>query len=299
MAASIFFAEISHKRSGDLSLLLRRRTMLALHQHIRLLSLGLLIGLFAAPLQAAEKAVTAPAPAVQLEPRALEVLQAMSAKLAGSQGMSFTAITTYEKPSRLGPPLAYSTVAQVDVQRPDHLRVMTSGDGPATEFYYDGKRAYAFAPTENLLAQADAPPTIDATLEAAYQRAAIYFPFTDVIVANPYEDLTRDMRLAFFIGQSTVIGDTTTDVIAYANDIVFVQAWIGAQDKLPRMLRAVFRDDPSQSRHQVAFSDWKLASALSVDNFKPEHIDKARQIEFAPPPDMRPPVGVKPLQVKP
>eukprot|EP01030_Chromulinospumella_sphaerica_P005751 gene5751-5627_t len=193
--------------------------------------------------------------------------------------MSFTAITTYEKPSRLGPPLAYSTVAQVDVQRPDHLRVMTSGDGPATEFYYDGKRAYAFAPTENLLAQADAPPTIDATLEAAYQSAAIYFPFTDVIVANPYEDLTRDMRLAFFIGQSTVIGDTTTDVIAYANDIVFVQAWIGAQDKLPRMLRAVFRDDPTQSRHQVAFSDWKLASALSVDNFKPEHIDKARQID--------------------
>jgi len=273
--------------------------MLALHQHVRLLSFGLLIGLCAAPMQAAETPTTAPALAVQLEPKALAVLQAMSAKLAGAQGMSFTAITTYEKPSRLGPPLAYSTVAQVNVQRPDHLRVMTSGDGPATEFYYDGKRAYAFAPTENLLAQADAPPTIDATLEAAYQRAAIYFPFTDVIVANPYQDLTRDMRLAFFIGQSTVIGDTTTDVIAYANDIVFVQAWIGAQDKLPRMLRAVFRDDPTQSRHQVAFSDWKLASALSADNFKPEHIDKARQIEFAPPPDMRAPVGAKPPQAKP
>src|SRR5690349_6321112 len=142
--------------------------MLALHQHVRLLSFGLLIGLCAAPMQAAETPTTAPALAVQLEPNALAVLQAMSAKLAGAQGMSFTAITTYEKPSRLGPPLAYSTVAQVNVQRPDHLRVMTSGDGPATEFYYDGKRAYAFAPTENLLAQADAPPTIDPTLEAAY-----------------------------------------------------------------------------------------------------------------------------------
>jgi hypothetical protein len=207
--------------------------------------------------------------------------------------MSFQAITTYEKPSRLGPPLAYNTVALVNVQRPNRLRVLTSGDGPATEFYYDGKQAYAYEPKQQLFAQAEAPPTIDATLEAAYQRAAIYFPFTDVIVANPYKDLERDMRLAFYIGQSTVVGDTTTDVIAYANDVVFVQAWIGAQDKLPRMLRAVFRDDPTQSRHQVAFTDWKLESSLSADFFKPEHIEDAHRIQFAPPPDLRAPQGVK------
>jgi hypothetical protein len=255
--------------------------------------LVLLISLFVASLHAAETPVDSRAE-IKLEPKALEVLKAMSAKLAGTQGMSFKAITTYEKPSRLGPPLAYSTVAQVNLQRPDHLRVLMSGDGPATEFYYDGKQAYAFAPKENLLAQAEAPSTIDATLEAAYQRAAIYFPFTDVIVANPYQDLSRDMRLAFYIGQSTVIGDTTTDVIAYTTDTVFVQAWIGAKDKLPRMLRAVFLDDPTQSRHQIAFSDWALSSALPAEFFKPQNIDQAQRIKFAPPPDMRAPDGVKP-----
>lgn len=267
-------------------------------QRVGLLSLGWVIGLFAGPLYAAQTPAV-DAPAVQLEPKALEVLKAMSARLAGAKGMSFKAITTYEKPSRLGPPLAYNTVALVNVQRPDRLRVLTSGDGPATEFYYDGKQAYAFEPKENLLAQAEAPPTIDATLEAAYQRAAIYFPFTDVIVADPYRDLQRDMRLAFYIGQSTVVGDTTTDVIAYANDVVFVQAWVGTQDKLPRMLRAVFRDDPTQSRHQVAFSDWKLGSALSADFFKPEHIENAHRIQFAPPPDLRAPEGVKAPVAKP
>jgi hypothetical protein len=259
---------------------------------LRLFAFGLVMILFIAPLSSAQTPAV-DAPKVTLEPKALEVLKAMSARLAGAQGMSFKAITTYEKPSRLGPPLAYNTVALVNVQRPDRLRVLTSGDGPATEFYYDGKQAYAFEPKENLLAQAEAPPTIDATLEAAYQRAAIYFPFTDVIVADPYKDLERDMRLAFYIGQSTVVGDTTTDVIAYANDVVFVQAWIGAQDRLPRMLRAVFRDDPTQSRHQVAFSDWRLGSALSADFFKPEHIENAHRIQFAPPPDLRAPQGVK------
>ena len=91
--------------------------------------------------------------------------------------MAFTAVISYESPSRLGPPLVYTTKSDVTLQRPDKLRVITSGDGPASEFYYDGKTMMAFAPAENHVAVADAPPTIDAALKAAYDSAAIYFPF--------------------------------------------------------------------------------------------------------------------------
>ena len=78
--------------------------------------------------------------------------------------MSFTAIVSYEGPSLLGPPLIYSTKSQVTLRRPNKLKVITFGDGPPSEFYYDGKTMMAFAPKENLVAVADAPPTIDATL---------------------------------------------------------------------------------------------------------------------------------------
>ena len=105
----------------------------------------------------------------------------------------------------------------------------------------------AFAPAENLVAVAEAPPTIDAALKAAYDSAAIYFPFTDVIVADPYKDIADGLILAFYIGQSQVVGGTTTDMVAYANNDVFVQIWIGAEDKLPRMVRAVYRADPARS----------------------------------------------------
>ena len=120
-----------------------------------------------------------------------------------------------------------------------------------------------------------------------------------MIVADPYQDLSRDLRVAFYVGQSTVVGDTTTDVIAYTSDSVFVQAWIGVQDKLPRRLRAVFLDDPTRSRHQVDFSDWKLQSAMPVDFFRPDHIETAHRIQFAPPPDLRAPQGVKEPVAKP
>ena len=75
--------------------------------------------------------------------------------------MSFTAVVSYESPSRLGPPLVYSTQSEVTVGRPDKLKVVTLGDGPASDFYYDGKTMTAFAPQEKLIAVADAPPTID------------------------------------------------------------------------------------------------------------------------------------------
>ena len=116
------------------------------------------------------------------------------------------------------------------------------GDGPASEFYYDGKTMMAYAPAENLVAVADAPPTIDAALKAAFDMAAIYFPFTDLLVADPYAALTDGAILAFYIGPSAVVGGTKTDMVAWANNDVFLQIWIGADDKLPRRIRAMYRD---------------------------------------------------------
>ena len=92
-----------------------------------------------------------------LEPKAIDLLKAMSARLASARTMTFTAVSTYESPSHIGPPLAYTTISEVTLQRPDKLRVMTPGDGPASEFYYDGKTMMAYMPAENLVAVAEAP----------------------------------------------------------------------------------------------------------------------------------------------
>ncbi len=236
---------------------------------------------------------------MELEPKAIEILKASCAKLADARAMSFTAVTTYENPSRLGTPLAYTTKSEVTLKRPDKLRVITLADGPASEFYYDGKAMVAFAPSENLVAIAGAPPTIDATLKEAYDSAAIYFPFTDLIVSDPYKDIADGLILAFYIGQSRVIGGTTTDMVAYANNDVFVQIWIGTEDKLPRMIRAVYRTDAARLRHQLEISNWQLDSAVTDDAFAPKKTAGATPMPFAHPKSKvaqvgKPPAGAKP-----
>jgi hypothetical protein len=199
----------------------------------------------------------APTPVVEpvLEPKALEILKAASDRLAAARTMSFTAVISYESPSLLGPPLVYTTTSEVTLQRPDKLRVLTPADGPASEFYYDGKTMMAFEPAANLVAVADAPPTLDAALKAAYDAAAIYFPFTDLIVADPYKGLADGLQYAFYIGQSRVVGGTTTDMVAIVNNWVFEQVWIGADDKLPRKVRPVFLADPARLRYEMELSN--------------------------------------------
>ena len=124
-----------------------------------------------------------------LETKAVDILKASSAKLAAAKAVSFTAVVSYESSSRLGPPLVYTAKSDVTMQRPNKLKVVTLGDGPATEFYYDGKVVMAYAPAEELVAVADAPATVDETLAAVYTSAAIYYPFEDVIVTDWYKDI--------------------------------------------------------------------------------------------------------------
>ncbi|HYX54000.1 MAG TPA: DUF2092 domain-containing protein [Candidatus Limnocylindrales bacterium] len=218
-----------------------------------------------------------------LEPRAIEVLKAASSKLASARNVSFTAVEVFETSSRHGHPLALTTRYEVAMQRPDKLRVLVAGDGPASEFYYNGKLMMALAPSEDLIAMTEAPPTIDATLEAAYKQAAIYFPFTDILVTDPYKDMQPGLKLAYYVGQSKVVGGTTTDIVAYVDQGVFLQMWVGAEDKLPRMIRAVYLDDPAQLRHQLEISNWQLDTELPEETFRTARAGTAKHIAFAHP----------------
>src|SRR5947209_19771645 len=247
----------------------------------------------------AAEASPAPEATPALEPKAIEILKAASSRLAAARTLKFTAVDFYESSSRHGHPLSVTTKSEVTLQRPDKLRVITSADGPASEFYYDGKKMMAYAPAENLVAVAEAPPTIDAALEAAYHSAAIYFTFTDLIVADPYKDMAEGLTLAYYIGQSRVVGATTTDMLAYVDKGVFVQIWIGAEDKLPRLLHAIYLDDPERLRHNLILSDCQLDAAIPADTFGSSKAASANPMPFAhphpePSPGAEPPAKGKP-----
>ena len=257
-----------------------------------------LLALCAAPLTAVAQS-TAPAASTTaeahpaIEPKAIEILKAASAALAGANTLSFTAIGTYERSARNGQPLYYSSVHQVTMQRPDKLRVITLGDGTPDEFYYDGKTMMAYVPGAELVAVADAPPTIDKLLDEAWEKAAIYFPFADVLASDPYAELSKSLKSAFYVGRSIAVGGVKTDMIALAGDEVAAEVWIGVDDHLLRMVRVVYAHEPANARYSTEYSNWKLGEPVDAKAFASEKAAKAKRIEFAPPGDATPPKDVK------
>lgn len=257
-----------------------------------------------APAKAAKPAKPKePAFKMVLEPKAMDLLRAMSDRIAKAKTVSFTATAGYEYPSKLGPPIVYTVRYDVTMQRPDRLRILMPGDGPASEFYYDGKTMMAYAPAENLVAVAPAPPTVEEALKVAYTNAALYFPFVDLLVDNPYAALTDGALLAFYIGPSGVVGGTKTDMVAWANKDVFLQIWIGSEDKLPRRVRATFAADPLQLRHELELSNWKLDGEVAPDTFTSAKAQAAPRIAFksptTAPPGMKPLVNMTPAKPAP
>ena len=97
----------------------------------------------------------------------------------------------------------------------------------------------------DLVAVADAPPTIDQLIDEAWDKAAIYFPFSDIIASNPYAELSKTLKSAFYVGRSIAVGGVATDMVAVGGDDVAAEIWIGVDDHLPRLIRAVYANEPA------------------------------------------------------
>jgi hypothetical protein len=275
-------------------------------RHLLALLLGATLAAGVAAQSAAPAAKAAPKkPAAQkapfkavLEPRAVELLKGMSQRLAAAKSLSFSAVASYEYPSRLGPPIVYSLRYDVALQRPNLLRVIVPGDGPATEFLWDGKEMVAFAPAENLVAVASAPATLEAALKQAFDTAAIYFPFTDLLLPDPYAAISPGAVTAFVVGPSAIVGGVKTEMIVWANNDVFLQLWIGSDDKLPRRIRAQFRADPKGLRHDLELRDWQLDGPLPAEHFSTAKAKAGQPMAFAVP-GRKVPVGARPIALQP
>ena len=241
-----------------------------------------------APAQTAP-AQSATAKAPQLEPKALEILKAMSAKLASAKTIGFTVTTAFDQPGVNNQPILYGTKSEVALARPNRFAVVTLGDGPRSAFYYNGKDMVVALPDQNLVAVADAPGSVEDMLEQAFVKAGIYFPWVDLIVANPYAEIEKGLKTAFYIGQSKIIGNTVTDMVAFQNENVMVQMWIGAKDRLPRMVAIVPVEAGQRGRQMLQFANWTLDKSIPSARFESKERKTARKIDFAKPETLQKP----------
>jgi len=228
-----------------------------------------------------DKAVEQATPAQEIkDQRALKLLKDMSDTLAGARTLKFKTRSLVPLASPTGQYISLFATARLLMQRPDRLFVESRGDLVPNDLYYNGKTVTAIGPARKFYAQEDASgSTLDALLQQEHPGADTLAPFVDLLVSDPYARLTKDLSSALLVGQSTIAG-VKTDHLAFTAPGVDWEIWIGAQDKLPRLLVTSYRSGERQPVFTVEFSDWKLNAPMPAQTFEVSIPKDAVKLEF-------------------
>jgi hypothetical protein len=229
---------------------------------------------------------------LQLEPKAIDLLKAVSDRLAATHTLSFVSVEMLESPGTQGAP-PHARRSDVTLQRPDQMRVIVSDGGYQSEVYCHGNTMMTYATAEKALVIAKAPPTIGECLKEAHSGSPLDFALTDLFVASG--DLIPRLKHAHYLGPSQVADGTDTEVVAYSHDNFLVEMSVGTKDKLPRVMRGTYLDDPHGLRHDVVFSNWQVDVPIRPEIFTSLNVAGAEQTDSAHPH----PVGTSGVQPAP
>jgi hypothetical protein len=214
--------------------------------------------------------------------RALNLLKSMSDTLAKAQTLGFKlrGLVPIEAPT--GQFINLLASSRVVIQRPDKLFVEARGDLFPSDIYFNGKTVTAVGREKHFYAQREAAAsTIDAAIEKRFPASTALASFADLIVSDPYASLTKDLTNALVVGQST-IGGVLTDHLAFTARGIDWEIWIGACDKLPRLMVVSYRDSERQPTFTVELSDWMLDAPVPAQTFNADIPKDAVRIEFKP-----------------
>jgi hypothetical protein len=137
-----------------------------------------------------------------------------------------------------------------------HLGTRDAIEHPVRDGDYGAYRPFHLheLPACSLLYAPNKPPTLDDMLDAAWDVAKIYFPFSDVMVSRPCAVLDRNITSALYIGQSVMVGDDDRHG-RHCERWPAAELWIGAKDHLPRSAvdAVVLESDKTANAARIAF----------------------------------------------
>ena len=247
--------------------------------HALLAGAALLASQHIAQAQETSAPTSAPAKAFKDE-RALDLLKAMSDTVAGAKTLAFSVRGIVPTPSPTGQYVSLFAASRVVMQRPDKLFVAARGDLFPSDVVYDGKTVTAISLDRRFYAQREAAGgAIESIMQGQQPGSDATRPFLDLLVPDPYALLTKDLASAFWVGRSTV-GGVETDHLAFAAEGLDWEVWIGAKDKLPRLMVISYRSGDRQPTFTVEFSDWKLGALVASQTFNASIPKDAVKLEF-------------------
>jgi hypothetical protein len=202
-----------------------------------------------------------------ISPRAESVLRSACDFLARTPTFSFKGEIWREHVNNAGQKVQFSRSVQMDVKRPDGLRLEISSPSSTRGFWYDGKTLTILDRTHNCYSSADMPSTLDAAIDSARDDYGIDLPLIDMAVSDPYKNAMAKVESARYYGISLVLG-VPCHHLAFTQENVDWQIWIeeGPQP-LIRKFVITHKNDPGQPDFSAFITDWDMTDRIADSDF--------------------------------
>lgn len=214
------------------------------------------------------------------EARAMNVLKQMSEYLKSFDQFTFRAEVNIDGVLSSGQKLQFERAVDTYVRRPNKVRAEFASEFANHRFWYDGKTMTLLNAKENLYARTEAPNTIDQALDFAMEKFGVTVPLVDLVVSDPYQSLTQNVKSATYVSLDNVRGRRCHH-LAFTQATIDWQIWIEEGEMLvPRKLVLTYKQAPSQPQYSAIITEWNLTPRLSDLLFSFTASEGADEIKF-------------------
>jgi hypothetical protein len=221
----------------------------------------------------------APAQTNNISPRADAVLRSACDFLAHTHAFSLKAEVWREHVDETGQKIQFSRTVDMDVKRPDGLRLEISSPFAARGFWYDGKTLTILDRKHNWYSTADMPSTLDQTADTAHD-LGIDLPLIDLAMSDPYQNSIAQVETGKYFGISPVLG-VNCHHLAFTQDNVDWQVWIeDGPQPLIRKFVITYKNEPGQPEFTAFITHWNLTDRVADSDFVFERPSGATKIEM-------------------
>jgi hypothetical protein len=146
-----------------------------------------------------------------------KLLKAMTDYVSGQKSLSITFDSDIEVITPSLQKIQFTTSGQVQLSRPDKLRVTRTGGYTDVEIVFDGKTLTINNKDANGYAQVEAPGSVDQLIDALRDKYGVTAPGADLLLANAFDVMTADVIEGAHIGKGVIDG-VECDHLAFRNE---------------------------------------------------------------------------------
>ena len=211
---------------------------------------------------------------------ATKILKSMSDYVASQKSISAGFDSDIEVVTPEMQKIQFTSSGQLQLKRPDKLKITRTGGYTDVEMVFDGKELALAGKNANVYLKQEMAGSIDKMVDTLYDKFDAMLPGIDLLVANAYNALMTDVYDTRHIGQGVVDGVECEHLAARATDVDW-QLWVEKGDKpIPRKYVITSKTMAGSPQYTLKVKDWKTDVNVADDAFTFKQPSGARQVAF-------------------